>query len=295
MVLTDLVLVAALLAIAIGYARKGRSELTRAAIVYGAVLATISRARAPYNVPGPYAGPPPQRLRSRRMLPCGPARSGMHEDGVVEHDAGRRPGRLALATVVACAVALVVMGVRVHGMGAPLGIDREVDRRVPALSGGFAMSVMSFGGGAAFLVLLALLVGGSLALRDRYAALVCAVAAPGAVGLTEWVGKPLVARAEPAGLGYPSGHVTGAAVIAVLIVLIGFRRWSWWGLAVLGPLAVAITAVMAASVIRLHFHYFTDTVAGVLVACGTVAATTMLVSLGAGRLVVRAQSDRAST
>lgn len=94
-----------------------------------------------------------------------------------------------------------------------------------------------------------------------------------------------MARAPPAGLDYPSGHVTRGhydrrphrARRMPALGLVG-------GLDVLGPFAVAITASMAITVIRPHFHYVTDTPATALVACGTAAAVALLVSLGENRL-----------
>jgi membrane-associated phospholipid phosphatase len=190
---------------------------------------------------------------------------------------------LAAVAAVVCAAAAIVIGVRVHGVGTPLPIDIAVDRRLPSLSPRSATEIMTFGSGIRFAACIAVLVGAALALRDRYSAAVAAIAPPLAVVLTEWIGKPLVARAEPAGLGYPSGHVTGAAVIAAVVVLIGYRRWGWRGLVVLGPVAIAITAYMSIAVIRLHFHYFTDTIAGALVGYGTAAAVATLVPGGEGR------------
>lgn len=189
---------------------------------------------------------------------------------------------------IVCAAAVLVIGVKVHGVGAPLRIDLDIDRRLPALPPHLAREITALVRGSSFAFCVALLVVGALALRDRYAAMVSAIAGPIAVALTEWVGKPLAARAEPAGLGYPSGHVTATAVIAALMVLIGCRRFGWWGLAVLGPTAIAITTSMAIAVIRLRFHYFSDTVGGALVGVGTVAAVASLVPLAAGRRPSRA-------
>ncbi|HWW52276.1 MAG TPA: hypothetical protein VNY84_00795, partial [Acidimicrobiales bacterium] len=65
----------------------------------------------------------------------------------------------------------------------------------------------------------------------------------------------------------------------------------WRGFVVLGPAAIAITTSMAIAVIRLHFHYFTDTVAGALVGYGTAAAVATL--LPAGRGPIAGTGDRA--
>jgi membrane-associated phospholipid phosphatase len=193
---------------------------------------------------------------------------------------------VAFAAALVCVAVVVLIGVRVHGVGTPIRIDVDVDRRLPGLSPRLAARLMSLGTGSKFALAIVVLVGGALALRDRYSAVVAGLAGPLAEVLTEWIGKPLVARTEPLGIGYPSGHVTGVAVIGGLVVLIGYRRWRWWGLAVLGPVAIAMTAYMTLAVVSLHFHYFTDTVGGALVGYGTVAAVASLVPLDADRALV---------
>ena len=184
--------------------------------------------------------------------------------------------RWTFAVAIACGAAVVLLGVKVHGMGHPLRIDLAMGRRLPVLSPRLADNIMALGRGAKFAFFVAVLTGVALALRDRSSAVVAVVAAPVAMALTEWVGKPLAGRVEPLGPGYPSGHVTAAAVIAALIVVIGWRRWGWWGVAALLPVGLGITSYMAITVVQLHFHYFSDAVGGALVGFGTAAAVVSL-------------------
>ncbi len=62
--------------------------------------------------------------------------------------------------------------------------------------------------------------------------------------------------------GVSHGHVTSAAALAAVAALIMYRRWGARALVATTPLALLLPAVMALAVIRLQFHFFTDTVMG---------------------------------
>ena len=82
--------------------------------------------------------------------------------------------------------------------------------------------------------------------------------------------KPVFGRIKEDGLAYPSGHTAlMVAVLGMLILAIGARRWLLWvavGFALLGILGQAVT-----------YHYFTDAVGAVLLGTSlvAVAATTL--------------------
>jgi membrane-associated phospholipid phosphatase len=112
--------------------------------------------------------------------------------------------------------------------------------------------------------------------------------------LTELVLKPVVGRTLN-GLGptLPSGHTTTVASLAwvfVLVFVAGAGR-PWWWRAGLVALAAAVVLGVAGSMVALDRHYFTDTVAGVLVATAVVGATALLLD---GWTLTRARQLRAN-
>jgi membrane-associated phospholipid phosphatase len=69
--------------------------------------------------------------------------------------------------------------------------------------------------------------------------------------------KPVFDREKEGGLAYPSGHVTTLVVVAGLAVLAS--GCAWWAV------VAAIAAVLLGMVgVGITFHYFTDTVGGLL-------------------------------
>jgi membrane-associated phospholipid phosphatase len=97
--------------------------------------------------------------------------------------------------------------------------------------------------------------------------------------------KPLFHRTYLGILSYPSGHTaTMSALAATLVILLYvppqsakarvFRVAVW-------AAAGAAAVVVAAGVIGLRWHYFTDTAAGAAVGTGTVCALALLLDLPA--------------
>ncbi|MDT5266723.1 MAG: hypothetical protein QOI90_3349 [Mycobacterium sp.] len=79
--------------------------------------------------------------------------------------------------------------------------------------------------------------------------------------------KPVFGREKGGGLAYPSGHVTTLVVVMGLVVLAA--GGAWWAV------LVAVAAILLGMVgVGITFHYFTDTVGGVLLgsAIGCVVA-----------------------
>ncbi|MGZ6942510.1 MAG: phosphatase PAP2 family protein [Oryzihumus sp.] len=132
-------------------------------------------------------------------------------------------------------------------------------------------------------VLTTLLVIGSLLARRLNGALLALVSVTVSIGLDERVFKPWFDRTYLGFLSYPSGHTTAvfalAATVTVLLLVTpqpGRRR-------VLRMVVVAASCLVggavAAAVIGLRWHYFTDTVAGAAVGIGTVCGVAMLLDL----------------
>lgn len=104
--------------------------------------------------------------------------------------------------------------------------------------------------------------------RDRARALVCLVAPAVAVVVTERVAKPLVARHVTAlgGNSYPSGTVTAATALALVLVLAAPRL----ARPVLAVPALGVVAAVCVAVVAMRWHYPTDAMGGLCVGGGTV-------------------------
>jgi len=104
---------------------------------------------------------------------------------------------------------------------------------------------------------------------DRRRAVTCVVAPPVAIALTEYVLKPLVGRSVPGvgviGFAYPSGHMTAAAAVVGVAVLVVPPRWRRLALLI----GTVLDVFVAVCLILLRYHYVTDIIAGTAVALGT--------------------------
>lgn len=204
--------------------------------------------------------------------------------------------QLAVAAAVLFAM-VIVMGFRVHNGDKPLPLDKKATRVVdsPRVSRALSATDISENGsksvfqksvdlGSPYLVVAvaALLAGVALYRRDLVAVGICVAGPVVAVGLTELVGKPLVARHIDRTLVFPSGHATDAGVVAALLLLVLFR-WGGLGPLALGtPLAALIPILVSVAVVGLGRHYATDAVAGVAVGVGAVLSVAAVLHEPAG-------------
>ena len=101
----------------------------------------------------------------------------------------------------------------------------------------------------------------------RFAA-VALVFPPAAYVLVQFI-KPLFGRNLDGGLAYPSGHITLTTVVVGLVVLLAGGAL-WAVLIAVGYLALAMVGVGAT------FHYFTDTVGGVLLGTSIVCIAALV-------------------
>ena len=101
----------------------------------------------------------------------------------------------------------------------------------------------------------------------RFAA-VTVVVPPAAYLFVQFI-KPLFGREKGAGLAYPSGHLTTTTVLVGLFVLVaGSALWA---------VLVAVGYVALAKVgVGVTFHYFTDTVGGVLLGTSIVCIAALV-------------------
>ena len=110
--------------------------------------------------------------------------------------------------------------------------------------------------------------------------MLAAAAVPVAVGLTEYVLKPSVGQAI--GQAFPSGHATSMfALAASCAVLLADppRRVPGGVRLLLAVMALLLASVVAAAMVAIGAHDFTDTVAGAAVGTGVVLACALTLEL----------------
>jgi membrane-associated phospholipid phosphatase len=187
--------------------------------------------------------------------------------------------RMAAALVVACVAVTVFLGAQFAQQRRADWLDRAIDGRVQAVAGGhrgLLYQVIGIGDPIPVTLMTVALALACLAAR-RYRGAVLAVAVPVASALTEVLLKPLIDRTKQGNLSYPSGHSTGMFALAgvCLILLAGPSRpripAAWRAFLALAAY-LAATAV-AAAMVGLGAHYFTDTVAGAAVGTAVVLVT----------------------
>jgi len=202
-------------------------------------------------------------------------------------------GRVQLSAALRAsglAAALAVLALQVHDAGWLTGCDESVTswivaHRTPVLDA-VAVTVTNLGSPAATAAL-AVLVAAFLTWRTRSplpgAVLVATV---GAAAVSSTALKLLIGRSRPPAavqqivetdLSFPSGHVTGTATLAVMIVVIatvGMRPRIRVLLTVVAGLAAV---VVAATRVYLGVHWLTDVIGGALLAAFwiTIGATTL--------------------
>jgi undecaprenyl-diphosphatase len=196
-------------------------------------------------------------------------------------DAARLP---AAAMVAACVVTTALLGVWL-GHGAHTDrVDTVIDAKVKAILPRNAKllerlawpgSLHAIIGMTAVLVLICLL-------RRRYrGAALLAISIPATAVIIERLLKPLVGRTALGFLSFPSGHAAGTFALAtgITVLLAGAPRVPRAVRLAAPVIAYAVASVVAAAMIALGFHYFTDAVAGAAVGTGTVLATALAIDL----------------
>lgn len=201
------------------------------------------------------------------------------------------PGRLRLpaaALLVACVVLTVVLGAYIAGRGRPGWLDSVTDPRIRAGLGRFPALLSwlpDFGTLIPVTLMTLALVVACVAARRWSGAVLAAVAVPAATCLTEYVLKPSVGAAI--GQSFPSGHATSmfalAAICAVLLVDPPRRRAPGLVRLLLVILAMLLAVAVAAAMVAIGAHDFTDALAGAAVGTGVVLACALSLDLVTGR------------
>jgi membrane-associated phospholipid phosphatase len=193
------------------------------------------------------------------------------------------PLRGAGAALLAACVAVVLVAF-VAGRGNPGRLDTALDPRFQAWLGRFPALLNwlpHLGDLKAVTVLTAALALACVATRKWSGAVLALVAVPGAVGLTEYVLKPSVGAVLDQ--GFPSGHATSsfalAAVFAILLTDPAYRRVPRALRLLLVLIALLLAAAVAATMIAIGAHVFTDAVAGAAVGTGVVLVCALTLDL----------------
>jgi membrane-associated phospholipid phosphatase len=122
-----------------------------------------------------------------------------------------------------------------------------------------------------------------LCARRLNGAVLAAAIVPAAVGLNDGLLKPVVHRTYLGVLSYPSGHtatVFGLAATAAIVLHVPLSSVGARALRMLILIGVFVLGVVvAAGVMGLRWHYFTDTVAGAAIGTGTACGLALLLDL----------------
>jgi undecaprenyl-diphosphatase len=191
----------------------------------------------------------------------------------------------AVVLLAGCVAVTAVLGVHYAGGTRAGRLDSIADPRFAAALSRFPalLSRLEDLGTLGPVTLMTLaLIAACLATRRWSGAILAVIAEPAAVGLTEYVLKPAIGRVADGWLSFPSGHATSmfglAAICAVLLTgpdrrLPRALRW----LLILAAFAVA--AAVAAAMVAIGAHYFTDVVGGAAVGTGVVLACALALDL----------------
>jgi membrane-associated phospholipid phosphatase len=191
--------------------------------------------------------------------------------------------RAAGAALLAACVATVLVAF-VAGRGNPGRLDTALDPRFQAWLGRFPAllhQLPRLGGLKEVALMTVALALACVATRRWSGAVLAVVAVPGAVGLTEYVLKPSVGAVL--NQAFPSGHATSsfalAAVFAILLTDPAYRRVPGALRLLLVLMALLLAAAVAATMIAIGAHVFTDAVAGAAVGTGVVLVCALTLDL----------------
>jgi len=195
----------------------------------------------------------------------------------------RVPGAALLA---ACAAA--VLAAFAAARGNPGRLDAALDPRIQAWLGRYPalLDWLPRLGGLKEVALMTAALGlACVATRRWSGAVLVLVAVPAAIGLTEYVLKPYVGTII--NQAFPSGHSTSsfalAAAFAILIADPLYRRVPGPLRLLLVLLAQLVAASVAAAMIAIGAHTFTDAVGGAAVGTGVVLACALTLDLAVRR------------
>jgi membrane-associated phospholipid phosphatase len=199
-------------------------------------------------------------------------------------DARRTRAWPVLAT---CVTVIAALGLLLRGQERPDRLDSAVDAAMVASFTGHhgILPWLALPGSTVPLIAISAAIAAGCLLTGRPNGVLLAVTAvPVTAFLDDTVLKHLVGRTHLGQLSFPSGHTASAMALATVlgVLLHDPTRPAGTRVARAGLVAAAcaVTALVAAGVIGLGWHYFTDTIGGVALGAGTVLALAFLVDLG---------------
>jgi membrane-associated phospholipid phosphatase len=201
----------------------------------------------------------------------------------------RRPANPGLALASHVCDRHCPLGLLLRGQAQPDGFDSVIDTSVVASFSGHhgVLPWLALPGSTIPLIAVSVVIAvGCLIARRPNGVVLAVTAVPVTAFPDDTVLKHLVDRTHLGQLSFPSGHTASAMTLAtVLGVLLhdpARRTANRVARAALVVVACAVTALAAAGVISLRWHYFTDTVGGVALGTGTVLTLAFFIDLVAG-------------
>lgn len=194
----------------------------------------------------------------------------------------------AAGMLAACAAVTAVLATPFAGRGKLGLLDSVMDPRFHALQARFPPVVNwlpDLGTLKPVTLMTIALVLACMATRRWSGAILATVAEPAATGLTEYVLKPSIGQVMWWGTShsYPSGHATGmfalAAICAVLLLNPPGHRLPRVIRLLLVFIALLLAAAVAAAMVAIGAHTFTDAVGGAAVGTGVVMACALAIDL----------------
>jgi membrane-associated phospholipid phosphatase len=192
----------------------------------------------------------------------------------------------AWPVLAACVIVIAALGLLLREQARPDGLDSVVDTAMVGFFGGrqAVLPWLALPGSTIPLIAVSIAIAvGCLIARRPNGVVLAVTAVPVTAFLDDTVLKHLVDRTHFGQLSFPSGHTASAMTVATVlgVLLHDPARPTATRLAraALVVVACAVTALVAAGVIGLRWHYFTDTAGGVALGTGTVLALAFLIDL----------------
>jgi membrane-associated phospholipid phosphatase len=190
----------------------------------------------------------------------------------------------AVAVLIGCALLVAVLGVLFAGHTRASWFDHLVDSPIISMFDGHGPTALRLASPGTLGP--AVLISGAIAViclrfRRINGAVLALLAVPVSDGLDDAVLKPLVGRTDLGLLTYPSGHTTAVFAMTTTVAILLLvppqqgRTRTLRVLLVLAALGVAL--IVAAAVIALEWHYFTDTIGGAAVAIAVVCTLAIII------------------
>jgi membrane-associated phospholipid phosphatase len=205
----------------------------------------------------------------------------------------------AWPVLASCVTVIATLGLLLREQAQPDRLDSAVDTAIVASFSGRqgVLPWLALSGSTIPLIAVSIaLAVGCLIARRPNGVVLAVTAVPVTAFLDDMVLKHLIDRTHFGQLSFPSGHTASAMTLATVLgvllhdparpAAIRVTR------AALVVVACAVTALVAAGVIGLRWHYFTDTVGGVALGTGTVLTLAFLIDLAPG--VMRSRRVRTS-